>query len=136
MLQRVEATLLALDAINAGGALLGDKSARGLVLGAELRDSCWAPPTALRQTIELVRDAIALPPRSPTARHPLAACATVSFIWRINGYSYSIFHSLIHFRPFPLGIYVVICLSRIKNHLCKIIKCLIVTTKTQGAVFL
>ncbi|XP_053604548.1 metabotropic glutamate receptor 5-like isoform X2 [Plodia interpunctella] len=53
-IQRVEATLRALDAINADAHLL-----RGLRLGAELRDSCWAAPTALRQTIELVRDAIA-----------------------------------------------------------------------------
>ncbi|CAG9788014.1 unnamed protein product [Diatraea saccharalis] len=52
-IQRVEATLLALDAINADASLL-----QGVALGAELRDSCWAPPTALRQTIDLVRDAI------------------------------------------------------------------------------
>lgn len=80
----MEATLLALDTINAGGALLGDEDARGLLLGAELRDSCWAPPTALRQTIELVRDAIALPPRPSPAMRPhtpgaATACVTVSF---------------------------------------------------------
>ncbi|XP_063826467.1 metabotropic glutamate receptor 1-like [Ostrinia nubilalis] len=55
-IQRVEATLRALDAINADAALLP-----GLRLGAELRDSCWAPPTALRQTIDLVRDALSPP---------------------------------------------------------------------------
>lgn len=63
-IQRVEATLLALDAINADADLLPR-----LRLGAELRDSCWAPPTALRQTIDLVRDAIA--PPAPPARRQL-----------------------------------------------------------------
>ncbi|XP_075975715.1 metabotropic glutamate receptor 5-like [Anticarsia gemmatalis] len=65
-IQRVEATLLALDAINAHPRLLA-----GLRLGAELRDSCWAAPTALRQTIDLVRDAIA-PPDAHHAPHPSA----------------------------------------------------------------
>ncbi|KAJ8716386.1 hypothetical protein PYW07_003013 [Mythimna separata] len=75
-IQRVEATLQALDAINADAALLPR-----LRLGAELRDSCWAPPTALRQTIDLVRDAIAppsarrQPPRTPDDAD---ACSAVS----------------------------------------------------------
>lgn len=63
-IQRVEATLLALDNINADRRLLPR-----LRLGAELRDSCWAPPTALRQTIDLVRDAIA-PPDARRSRPP------------------------------------------------------------------
>lgn len=94
-LQRVEATLLALDAINAGGALLGDEGARGLLLGAELRDSCWAPPTALRQTIELVRDAIALPPR-PLA--PAAACDTVRLILQNKPDFFNRVHDMHSFR--------------------------------------
>lgn len=65
-IQRVEATLQALDVIAADAALLP-----GLVLGAELRDSCWAPPTALRQTIELVRDAIAPPTARPAPPLPV-----------------------------------------------------------------
>lgn len=73
-IQRVEATLRALDAINADSALLPQ-----LRLGAELRDSCWAPPTALRQTIDLVRDAIAPP---DAMQHRVAgagdACSLVS----------------------------------------------------------
>lgn len=76
-IQRVEATLLALDAINADDTLLPR-----LRLGAELRDSCWAPPTALRQTIELVRDATAPPPPDTPLRHPPSpddnACTAVS----------------------------------------------------------
>ncbi|GBP47225.1 Metabotropic glutamate receptor 1 [Eumeta japonica] len=60
-IQRVEATLQALDDINADSALLP-----GLQLGAELRDSCWAPRTALRQTLELVRDALAASQSNPS----------------------------------------------------------------------
>nr|XP_012549741.2 metabotropic glutamate receptor 1 [Bombyx mori] len=67
-IQRVEATLRALDAINADGSLLP-----GLQLGAELRDSCWAPSTALRETIELVRDAIA--PARARQHSPAASAA-------------------------------------------------------------
>ncbi|KAJ8723590.1 hypothetical protein PYW08_003502 [Mythimna loreyi] len=75
-IQRVEATLLALDAINSDAALLPR-----LRLGAELRDSCWAPPTALRQTIDLVRDAIAPPAASrqrPLPRDDAEACSVTS----------------------------------------------------------
>lgn len=69
----MEATLQALDAINADGL------AGALRLGAELRDSCWAPPTALRQTIDLVRDAIAppLPPATSDAPRPACTVSTV-----------------------------------------------------------
>lgn len=75
-IQRVEATLRALDAINADRALLPR-----VRLGAELRDSCWAPPTALRQTIDLVRDAIS--PAEPTEADAIAVklsstCAQVT----------------------------------------------------------
>nr|XP_013189484.1 unnamed protein product [Amyelois transitella] len=66
-IQRVEATLRALDAINADRQLLP-----GLAVGAELRDSCWAAPTALRQTIDLVRDAIAPPDHASAERVCLA----------------------------------------------------------------
>lgn len=48
-IQRVEAALLALREINSGRLLPGVR------LGAELRDSCWVPHTALRQTMLLVR---------------------------------------------------------------------------------
>uniref|UniRef100_A0A2H1VBH7 SFRICE_033360 n=1 Tax=Spodoptera frugiperda TaxID=7108 RepID=A0A2H1VBH7_SPOFR len=74
-IQRVEATLMALDAINADPRLLP-----WLRLGADLRDSCWAAPTALRQTIDLVRDAIA--PSQALRRRSLSSgkaglCSTV-----------------------------------------------------------
>lgn len=46
-----QATLFALDALR--------DAMPELALGAELRDSCWAPHTALRQAIRL-----ALPPRA------------------------------------------------------------------------
>ncbi|CAH1636686.1 unnamed protein product [Spodoptera littoralis] len=76
-IQRVEATLMALDAINADRRLLP-----WLRLGADLRDSCWAAPTALRQTIDLVRDAIA--PSEALHRQSLISgktglCAAVSY---------------------------------------------------------
>ncbi|XP_063891716.1 metabotropic glutamate receptor 1, partial [Helicoverpa armigera] len=75
-IQRVEATLLALQSINADAALLPR-----LHLGAELRDSCWAPATALRQTIHLLREAIAPPdaPAAPSACSPVSsACRNTS----------------------------------------------------------
>ncbi|PZC70442.1 hypothetical protein B5X24_HaOG216253, partial [Helicoverpa armigera] len=75
-IQRVEATLLALQSINADAALLPR-----LQLGAELRDSCWAPATALRQTIHLLREAIAPPdaPAAPSACSPVSsACRNTS----------------------------------------------------------
>ncbi|XP_049872855.1 metabotropic glutamate receptor 1-like, partial [Pectinophora gossypiella] len=72
-IQRVEATLQALDALCGNGGML---VRAGLRLRAELRDSCWAPPTALRQTIELVRDAIAPPPPPAAAQHQPATAAS------------------------------------------------------------
>ncbi|CAH0683410.1 unnamed protein product [Spodoptera exigua] len=88
-IQRVEATLMALDAINADPRLLP-----WLRLGADLRDSCWAPPTALRQTIDLVRDAIApsesLRQRSPSGAetgHCQAVC-TLAMNFNLNFVSF------------------------------------------------
>lgn len=100
-IQRVEATLLALDAINADSRLLPN-----LRLGAELRDSCWAPPTALRQTIDLVRDAIA-PPDARHQRDPpdtdAAACFVVSYELRtlkLNGLTIALLLFFFSFTPF------------------------------------
>ncbi|XP_061704171.1 metabotropic glutamate receptor 1-like [Cydia pomonella] len=86
-IQRVEATLRALDAINADAALLP-----ALPLGAELRDSCWAPHTALRQTIDLVRKAI-----DPQA-YAAAACTAPGAAGTAGD------QTVIHFHQFSLSL--------------------------------
>ncbi|XP_071440304.1 metabotropic glutamate receptor 5-like, partial [Hetaerina americana] len=54
-IQRVEATFMALEAINSDPNLLPN-----ITLGVEIRDSCWYAPIALQQSIEFIRDAIAV----------------------------------------------------------------------------
>ena len=61
-IHRVEIFLKTLDEINQSDDILPN-----VILGCDVRDSCWYPPVALEQSIDFIKNSIASDERSSSA---------------------------------------------------------------------